>query len=142
MFRFSSILIFITLTEELFLKLLKFGVVGFAGMIVDFGITYLLKEKAKVSKFVANAVGFTIAASTNYLLNRVWTFNSTNPHILTEFAHFFIVAIMGLGINSLVLWLLVNRYKWNFYFSKLCAIGVATAWNFVANIIFTFHQTL
>jgi putative flippase GtrA len=123
----------------LFYKFLKFGVVGFTGVFVDFGITYLLKEKLKVYKYMANATGFIIAATSNYFLNRVWTFHSKNPQIFFEYSHFIMVSIIGLGINSLVLWLLVSRYKKHFYLSKLLAIGVTTIWNFAANIVFTFH---
>ena len=125
-------------TQELFLKFIKFGVVGLSGVVVDFSITYLLKEKVKIHKYLANAIGFTIAASTNYILNRVWTFNSKNPQISTEYGHFIAVSLLGLGINSLILWLLVSKLKWNFYFSKLIAIGFVTIWNFFANVVYTF----
>ena len=125
-------------TQELFYKFIKFGIVGLTGVIVDFSITFLLKEKVKIHKYVANAIGFTIAASNNYILNRVWTFHSKNPQISTEYGHFIIVSLLGLGINSLILWLLVSKLKWNFYFSKLIAIGITTIWNFFANVIYTF----
>ena len=131
---FSSLL-----TKAFFLKLIKFGVVGFSGVFVDFSITYLLKEKLKVQKYVANACGFIIAASSNYFLNRIWTFHSNNPAVLMEFSKFMLISIIGLGINSLILWTLVSRFKMNFYISKLFAIGVVTLWNFIANVIFTFH---
>jgi len=56
-----------------------------------------------------------------------------------EFSKFMLISILGLGINSLILWVLVSRFKMNFYVSKLFAIGVVTLWNFIANVIFTFH---
>jgi len=126
--------------EEFFWKFLKFGIVGLTGVFVDFGITYVLKEKAKVYKYLANAIGFTVAASSNYVLNRVWTFHSKNPHVAVEYGHFIFISLIGLGINSLILWLLVSRFKWNFYFSKLIAIGITTIWNFFANVMFTFTK--
>ncbi|MBI5219200.1 MAG: GtrA family protein [Bacteroidia bacterium] len=122
----------------MFLKFIKFGVVGFSGMLVDFGITYLLKEKIKIQKYVANAAGFITAASTNYYLNRIWTYHSTNPKIVNEYSIFIIISVIGLGINSLVLWALVSKYKKHFYLSKLVAIVVTTLWNFIANTLFTF----
>ncbi|MCL1932749.1 MAG: GtrA family protein, partial [Candidatus Azobacteroides sp.] len=57
-----------------FLKLLKFCVVGFSGMIIDFGTTWFLKEKIKINKYIANSCGFILAASSNYFWNRIWTF--------------------------------------------------------------------
>lgn len=126
------------LTKPMLFKFLKFGVVGFSGVFVDFGITYLLREKAKIQQFVANAIGFSCAATSNYVLNRVWTYQSQNPEVLIEFGQFFFFSLIGLGLNTLILWILVSKFKQNFYLSKLFAIGIVTIWNFLVNTIYTF----
>jgi len=123
---------------EIIWKFIKFGVVGGSGVVVDFGVTYLGKEKLKIQKYVANAMGFMIAASSNYVFNRIWTFQSHNPQIATEYGKFFLISIIGLAINTGILWLIVTKAKQNFYLSKLFAIAVVTIWNFVANYLYTF----
>ena len=128
----------LTLSSDLLTKFVKFGLVGASGVLVDFGVTYLLKEKAMIHQYVANAIGFTTAATTNYIFNRVYTFHSQNPHVLQEYGKFIAVSMIGLGINSFVIWFLVSKFKWNFYFSKIFAIGAATIWNFFANLLVTF----
>jgi len=120
------------------LKFIKFCMVGFSGVFVDFGITYFLKEVLKVQKYIANATGFITAATTNYILNRIWTFESQNPEIFLEFTRFFIIALIGLGINSFIIWLMNGRFKVNFYLSKLVATIIVTGWNFLINAYFTF----
>ncbi len=119
-------------------KFIKFGLVGFTGLFVDFGITYLTKEKLKIPKFIANAIGFSTAATSNYILNRIWTFQSTNPEVMVEFTEFFLISMIGLAINTLILWLLVSNTRLNFYIAKVFAIGVVTLWNFFANAFITF----
>ena len=119
-------------------KLIKFCVVGFFGMILDFGITWLLKEKIKINKYIANSTGFVLAASSNYFFNRFWTFNSQNSQIVTEYLSFFGISIIGLLINNLIIYLLSDRIKLNFYVSKLIAIIIVTLWNFGMNYFFTF----
>lgn len=119
-------------------KLLKFGIVGCSGMIIDFGATYLCKEILKINKFLSNGIGFILAATSNYFINRIWTFNSQTEDIGIQYAQFMIVSVIGLGINSLVLYLLNEKLKWNFYFSKVIAIAITTIWNFFANLLFTF----
>lgn len=119
-------------------KFIKFGVVGCSGMIIDFGLTYLCKEVLKLNKFVSNGIGFVLAATSNYFLNRIWTFESHTEEIGSQYVQFMIVSTLGLLINSLVLYLLNERLKWNFYLSKLFAIGITTIWNFFANLLFTF----
>ncbi|MBM3405275.1 MAG: GtrA family protein [Bacteroidetes bacterium] len=126
------------LSKAFLLKFVKFCLVGFSGVFVDFGITYLCKEIFKIHKYISNVIGFSIAATTNYILNRIWTFESHNPRIAVEFSRFFVISLIGLGINSLILYILVSRFKMNFYLSKLFATIVVTVWNFLINAYYTF----
>jgi putative flippase GtrA len=128
------------LTHAFLIKFLKFGIVGFTGLFVDFGFTYLCKEILKIHKYVSNSIGFTIAASSNYIINRIWTFKSDDPNIAVEYTEFLVISLVGLGINNLILWFLVSRFKMNFYLGKLIAIGFVTIWNFLANYFITFAK--
>ena len=101
------------LDKILLLKFIKFGVVGCSG--------------------------FVLAATNNYIWNRLWTFHSKNEDIPVEYLSFFIISLIGLGINNLTIWILADRLKWNFYFSKLCATAVVMVWNFTMNLFFTFR---
>jgi len=121
---------------NLLLKFFKFGLVGFTGLIIDFSLTYLLKEKLKTNRFLANSIGFIVAASSNYLLNRIWTFESHNSKIVLEFSSFFLISILGLLFNNTFLYFLEKRM--NFYLAKTFAIGLTTFWNFFANYYITF----
>ena len=125
-------------TQEVLIKFMKFGAVGATGVVVDFGFTWLSKEKARIQKYIANAIGFTFAATSNYFLNRWWTFHSNNPELAIEYSRFLFFSIVGLGLNTMVIWFLVNKRNHNFYLSKLFAIGIVTIWNFFVNLMFTF----
>jgi putative flippase GtrA len=125
--------------NSLILKFLKFCVVGFSGVIIDFGTTWLLKERARVNKYVANSIGFVLAASSNYFFNRIWTFESSDPGIAAQYFYFLLIAVIGLGINNLIIYILNERLKYNFYFSKLIATVVVTLWNFLMNLYLTFN---
>jgi len=127
------------INTDLFQKFIKFAVVGFTGLFVDFGITWLTKEKLRIPKYVANAIGFSSAATTNYFLNRIWTFESTNPEIMLEYGEFLLISLIGLLLNTLILYLVVSKLKINFYIAKIFAIGMVTVWNFFANVLFTFN---
>ena len=129
--------------KELFIKFIKFGIVGFSGMIVDYGFLFLFKEVVGVPALIANAISFTLAASWNYMLNRIWTFRSKERQIGVEYLKFIAVSVIGLGISTLTLWvmgLLLPEWNadWRFYLLKLVAIAVTTIWNFFGNLLFTF----
>lgn len=119
-------------------QFIKFCVVGGSGVFVDFGITYLCKELLRLNKYVANSLGFLSASTTNYILNRIWTFHDQNPDITGQYLRFLGIALVGLVINNAVIYLLNDRLKFNFYLAKLFAIGVVTFWNFFMNYFFNF----
>lgn len=124
---------------EFFLKFIKYGVVGFTGVIVDFSVTWLLKEVFRANKYIANSIGFTVAATSNYYLNRIWTFASTSDNVAREYSLFLGISLIGLLLNNLLIYILNDKFKFNFYLSKLFAIGVVTVWNFIANYFITFR---
>lgn len=126
------------LNQVLIRKFVKFGVVGFSGIFIDFGFTWWFREKVKIHQLVANAIGFTVAATTNYYFNRIWTFRSSNPEIAVEFTQFFIISLIGLIINTFIIWLIIKKLKINFYISKAFAILIVMIWNFTANLYVTF----
>lgn len=130
---------FASFFEKAFLtRFLKFCVVGFSGTAIDFGLTWLCKEVFKIPKFLANAIGFVVAATSNYILNRIWTWGSTSEQVGVEYAKFFTVSLIGLGLNTLILYIFNEKIKFNFYVSKVIATGVVMLWNFFANNFFTF----
>lgn len=117
-------------------KFLKFIIVGFSGLFVDFSVTFLLKEKLKLQRYIASSVGFTLAASSNYLFNRLWTFHSNNPQILTEYSTFILISIIGLSINNLFIYIFEKKMR--FYFAKFLAVMVTSLWNFTVNYYLNF----
>ncbi|MCQ2285044.1 MAG: GtrA family protein [Bacteroidales bacterium] len=119
-------------------KFIKFCLVGGSGMLVDFGSTYVCKEWLKINKYISNSIGFVLAATSNFFLNRLWTFQSKDAQIGVQYFTFFVISLIGLGINNAVIYLLNGKLKLNFYFSKLIAVGVVTFWNFFMNYFFNF----
>ncbi len=120
-------------------QFIKFCMVGAGGMAIDFGVTWLLKEKARINKYVANSTGFASAVVSNFFLNKHWTFHDRNEEVGMQFLLFLAISLAGLLLNNGVIYVLINRLRLNFYLSKLFATGVVTLWNFGANYQFTFH---
>lgn len=126
------------ISQELISKFVRFSVVGTSGAVIDFTITYFLKEKVKVNKFAANSAGFSVAATTNYFFNRIWTFQSAQPEILVQFAKFIVISLLGLALSNFLIWILHSRKQMNFYLVKLISIGLVMVWNFTLNYLYTF----
>ncbi len=124
--------------NDIISRIIRFGIVGCTGIIIDFSVTWLGKEKLRINKFAANAAGFAAAVINNYLLNRIWTFKNNDPAVIKQFVSFMLIAIIGLLLNTAILYLLNEKKKYPFYRSKLAAIAFVFCWNFVANSMLTF----
>ena len=140
--------------KDLIKKFLKFGIVGASGMVIDFGVLYLMRDVVGLPDLWANTISFTAAATSNYFLNRIWTFRSHERQVGVEYLKFLAVSIVGLGINNGVLFL--SSLLWPeayagtltvaginvdiFYLFKLLAIAITTLWNFFGNMLFTFKK--
>lgn len=119
-------------------QFLKFCIVGGSGVLVDFGLTYLCKEILHLNRYLSNAVGFVCAATSNYVLNRMWTFSGTPGSPGEQYVRFLLISLAGLGLNTLVVYVLDGKLKKNFYLSKIFATGTVTFWNFFMNYFFNF----
>ncbi|MBP5516650.1 MAG: GtrA family protein [Bacteroidales bacterium] len=133
------------LEKEFILRFLRFCVVGVSGTIVDFAITWLFRDIIGIHELIANAIGFTLAATNNYILNRIWTWGSHEKNVGVEYLKFFIVSLIGLGLNTLILSLLLHVFTFanddlNFWCAKVVATFVVMLWNFLANNFFTFRK--
>ncbi|MBX7183348.1 MAG: GtrA family protein [Bacteroidia bacterium] len=125
--------------EQAFIeRFLRFCIIGFIGFAIDFGTTWVGKEKLRMNKYLSNSLGFVLASTINFFLNRMFTFQNNNPEILIQFFKFAMVAVVGLGLNNLFVFLFTDKVKLNFYVAKIGAVGIVLFWNFGANNFFTF----
>lgn len=125
---------------ELLMKIFRFGIVGLSGMLIDFSVTWLCKEKLRFNKYLANTLGFSLAAISNFFLNYVWTFEAADKNIQVDFVKFMLFAIVGLVLNNLLLFLFHEKLRIKFYPAKALAIVCVFAWNFTTNYFFNFHS--
>lgn len=129
-------------------RFVKFAVVGFSGLIVDYSILNILAHIFNVESWLAIAVAFIIAAINNFIWNRLWVYPESRQHsIWKHFPTFFIVNAVGLGINELILFLfetpitlLVLSEFWGLNLTKAIAAVIVMLWNFLVNRFVTFRD--
>lgn len=117
---------------------LSFLVVGGLATGVHYLITAILVFYFSQPVVLASAVGFTVSAILNYLMNAKVTFRSKQPHRSTA-PRFFLTAGVGLLLNSMVLWLLVALKFHPVIAQLLTTIGVMI-WNYCINGLWTFKK--
>lgn len=86
------------------LQLAKFSAVGASGYVVNLAV-YAALLGAGLHFRLAAVVSFVVSASSNYLLNRAWTFRSQRGSFAYQGMRFLLVSAAALGANQL--WLTV-----------------------------------
>jgi len=132
---------FSSLLTPKILAFIKFGITGVSGLTIDFALTWFFKDELGFNKFIANGIGFTAAVISNYIIHRNWTFKANKSKPGLQFTAFFIVSLIGLLLNSAIIFLLDNLLAVNFYISKAIAIFIVFFWNFSANYFFVFKSS-
>lgn len=121
-------------------SLVSFVIVGGFATALQYAIMTLLMWSADVALLTASNVGFVLSAVANYLLNARMTFRSERSHAAT-LPRFVVTAMLGLGINSLLLGSLASAGLHPAPAQILATIGVMF-WNYIINAIWTFKKPL
>lgn len=123
--------------KELFKQLVKFGIVGVLAFIIDYGILYILVEYFNVYYLLASSVSFTFSVVFNYLSSMKFVFERRKDlNRSKEFLVFVLLSIIGLIINQLIMWFLVEKINVFYMISKIVATGFVMVWNFTSRKIF------
>jgi putative flippase GtrA len=79
-------------------ELLRFFVVTVLGVVIDLAIAYALHSGLGVPLWIAAAIGFTLAASANYVIHQTWSFRS-GPLSLKRAGAYALVALATLAVR-------------------------------------------
>ncbi len=120
------------------MQLLKFGVVGGSGYLVNLAVFALLAGGLGLHYAVAAVLSFCVAVTNNFLINRHWTFDARDGHAGFQAARFFAVSVAALLINLAVLEALVSGTSLSEIASQAIAVAVAMPFNFIGNKLWTF----
>jgi dolichol-phosphate mannosyltransferase len=121
-------------------KLLKFGLVGGSGYVVNLLVFAFLTQSLDVHHLLAAVGAFLVAVTNNFCWNRLWTFrdSSGDSAMTSQAVRFFTVSVGGLAVNLVVLALLVDWLDVAELPSQAIAVAVAMPVNFILNKMWTF----
>lgn len=119
-------------------QLLKFGVVGGLGYLINLGVFAVLTDGLGVHHAIAAIAAFCVAVTNNFLLNRHWTFGPGDGPAHFQAARFFAVSLASLGLNLAVLELLISNHLTGELAAQAISVAVAMPFNFLGNKLWTF----
>jgi putative flippase GtrA len=112
----------------------------FAGIatLVDLGILYLLTTYLFIHYLISAIFSYLCGMITNYSLNKYLTFKNRNKRYIVQFGIFAVVALIGLGLNELILFIFTDFFDLWYVYSKFISIGIVMIWSFFGHKHLTF----
>jgi putative flippase GtrA len=117
----------------------RFCAVGASGYAVNLAV-YAALLAAGLHYLAAAAIAFLVAAGSNYLWNRTWTFRTSDAPVLGQGARALLVSALSLGANQLFLLVLVSAGAGHLA-GQAVAIALATPFSFAANKLWAFAES-
>jgi dolichol-phosphate mannosyltransferase len=134
-------------------KASRFYTVGASGLLINYLVSFLLADNVANSvKSLSNTwylqatlVGIIISTTSNFFLNKIWTFEDRDLSVgktLKQYCSFAGISAVGATIQLLLLYLLVVDYGLQYRVSLIIAIAIASISNFLLNKKWTFQENL
>lgn len=122
--------------KNLFKQLIRFGIVGVFVFLIDYSILYILTEFLGIYYLYSSIISFIISLIFNYIASIKWVFDASKKQTLKDFTIFILLSVIGLGINQLAMYIIVEKIKIWYMFSKIVASLIVMVWNFITRKIF------
>ncbi len=120
-------------------QLFRYGFVGGAAFVVDYGALYALTEFAGLHYLLSATISFILGLTVNYLLSISWVFNNGKlSNRLLEFLVFALIGVIGLGLNTLIMYVSTDLLSIHYMISKIISTILVFFWNFFARKIILF----
>jgi putative flippase GtrA len=87
--------------------LIRFAISGGLATLTHIAVFVLLVEGLSMRPLYASVPAFLTAVGVSYGMNFRWTFDAQGPHHVM-LPRFLLVALVGLGLNMLITWLVVD----------------------------------
>lgn len=120
-------------------QFIKFSFIGLLNTFVDL-IVYIFFTRVLFWHYlIAAFFAFVIAASLSFILNSYWTF-VLKDKIRQRYLKFFLVALGGLFLTEIFLYILVDIFFWHDLWAKILTVLIVVNWNFFLQKYWTFRK--
>ncbi len=122
--------------KELINQIIKFGIVGILATIIDYGLMILFTEVFNINYLISSVMSFSVSVVFNYIVSTKYVFNVNHKKSIKDFIVFIVLSVIGLGINSLIMYLGVDKVGIDYRIVKIGATAIVMVYNFITRKIF------
>jgi len=122
----------------------RFYTVGASGLLVNYIISLLFADAIINFWYIhATIIGIAVSMSSNFILNKIWTFEDRNfeaKKTLAQYGKFVGFSSLGALIQLGMVYILVDNYQIVYSLALILAVIIAASSNFVLNKKWTFKE--
>ena len=123
--------------KKLLNQIFKFIIVGGIATVIDYIIFFIMHDILHIGTLVSNIMSFSISVIYNYIASVKWVFDvDKDKDKKQQFIIFIVLSVIGLGINTGIVYLLIDVLKVYSLISKVVATGIVMVFNFITRKIF------
>ena len=127
-------------------KAARFYTVGASGFVVNYLISLLFAGGISDMWYLhANVIGIIASITTNFILNKAWTFGDRDFRIkktMSQYSKFAMFSSLGALVQLGIVYFLVDSAEISYPLALIMAVATAAFGNFVLNKKFTFKEKL
>jgi dolichol-phosphate mannosyltransferase len=121
------------------LQLVRFGLVGGVGFIVNVAVYALFVHSVGLDYRAASVVAWLVAVINNFVLNRHWTFDAREGRAHFQALRFLVVSLVAEAFSLLLLTLLVQGGGVAKIPAQALAVAASMPLNFLGNKLWSFR---
>jgi putative flippase GtrA len=122
------------------LQLVRFGLVGSVGFVVNVAVYTLCVHGAGIDYHVANVIAWLVAVMNNFVLNRHWTFDAADGRAHHQAMRFLLVSLVAEVVSLLLLTLFVEGAGLAKVPAQTLAVACSMPLNFLGNKLWSFRS--
>jgi putative flippase GtrA len=115
---------------------------GGIATIVDMYLLFVLTNYMQIHYLISAFISYFCGMITNYSFNKKNNFNNCDKRIFRQFIKFSFVALIGLGLNQLILFTLVSFFGLWYMIAKIFSVLIVTTWSYLGHRNITFNDKI
>lgn len=124
-------------------RLLRYLISGGTAAAIDLGVLYILTDFFLIHYLWSAIWAFVISFFVSFLLQKFWTFQDTETNRMhVQMTVYFLVAVANLTLNTLLMYLFVDRFHIWYVLAQILASGLIACESFFISRSFVFKSKI
>ena len=117
--------------NKLVKQIFRFTLIGGIAFLIDSTILFILTDYVGVHYLISSMISFTVSVIFNYIMSILWVFDVNKKQTRRDIVIFFILSLIGLGINQLRMYISVDLMNIYYMISKVISTALVMVYNFI-----------